>query len=129
MAESEPARRPVILVAEDEPGIREALELLLGLEGFGVVTATNGAQALELLARVECDLVITDHMMPVMDGIALLMAIRADPRLRGLPSILMSAAPRPPESVPALAARFISKPFEIPRLLDAIGQLLDGRSG
>lgn len=109
-----------VLVVEDEPGIRGALELLLGLEGYRVATAGDGQEALELLAHTPCDMVITDHMMPRMDGLALLARLRTDPRHAGTPCILMSAVARRPAAVGALADVFVPKPFETVTLLRAI---------
>ena len=114
----------VILVVEDEPGIRDGLEMLLGLEGYDVVVASNGLQALELLTSTSCDLVITDQMMPRMDGMTFLRRLRDEPRFRGLPVIMISAVPRPPEVLGALADAFLGKPFEAPRLLHTIRHLL-----
>lgn len=128
MAVAGPEPQRVILVVEDEPGIRGALELLLGLEGFTVVTASNGVQALEVLSRVDCDLIITDHMMPLMDGPMFLGRLRADERLRRVPALMISAVSRPPEPVQALADGFVAKPFEIPELLVVVRRLLrEGR--
>ena len=118
---------PVVLVVEDEPGIRGALELLLGLEGYRVLTASNGVEALEVLAGTDCDVIVTDHMMPLMDGLTFLARIRDDARFRDTPKILMSAVARRPETVRALSDLFIAKPFETRALLRAIETLLAAR--
>src|SRR6266700_3626046 len=60
--------RKRILVAEDEPGVREALVLLLSLDGHTVTEASDGKQALELFRQTRFDLVITDYVMPQMKG-------------------------------------------------------------
>ena len=117
----------VVLVVEDEPGIRGALELLLRLEGYRVVTASNGLEALEVLANTPCDVIVTDHMMPLMDGLTFLARIRDDARFAATPKILMSAVARRPESVRALSDLFIAKPFETRALLRAIEELLAAR--
>jgi CheY-like chemotaxis protein len=119
--------RPRILVVEDEPGTRQALEMLLDLEGYAVSVATNGRQGLDALAGNEFDLVITDHMMPLMDGLVFLSRVRGDPRLERLPVIMLSASPRPPEAMVALMDAFVAKPFEIPALLGLIERLLPVR--
>jgi chemosensory pili system protein ChpA (sensor histidine kinase/response regulator) len=125
VVEARPPQPPLILVVEDEPGIRDGLEMLLGLEGYDVATASNGLQALELLPSIRCDLVITDHMMPRMDGLVFLGRLRGDERYRALPVIMISAVPRPPEAIGPLADAILGKPFEAPRLLQAIRGLLD----
>jgi CheY-like chemotaxis protein len=60
--------RKRILVAEDEPGVREALVLLLSLDGHNVTEATNGKEALEIFQTDRFDVVITDYAMPTMKG-------------------------------------------------------------
>ncbi|WP_162301432.1 response regulator [Cognatilysobacter segetis] len=123
MADASSPQR-VILVVEDEPGIRDGLQMLLELEGYDVVVASNGLQAFEVLAAKDCDLVITDQMMPRMDGITFLGRLREQTRYRALPVIMISAVPRPPEAIGPLADAFIGKPFEAPRLLQTIQRLL-----
>lgn len=118
--------RHLILVVEDEPGIRDGLEMLLGFEGYDVVAVSNGLQALDALATNAIDLVITDQMMPRMDGTSFLVRLRADGRYGALPVIMISAVPRPPEAVGPLADAFLGKPFEAPRLLQTIRELLAG---
>jgi len=81
-----------VLVVEDEYGSAQALALLLECEGFEVDVAANGRLALELIARTRPDLVVTDYMMPVMDGARLGRAIRTDPALADLPIVLATSA-------------------------------------
>jgi CheY-like chemotaxis protein len=121
---AEPVRRPAILVVEDEPGTREALQLLLDLEGYEVVTAANGMQGLHALVRSGFDLVITDQMMPMMDGVAFVAELRRDARFQRLPVIMMSASPRPPGAAAALMDAFIAKPFELPALLRLVERVV-----
>ena len=83
----------LVLVVDDEFGITELFDALLTDEGHRVLTAMNGRQGLEMLAEERPDLVFTDYMMPVMDGAAMLSAIAADPNLRGIPVVVMSAMP------------------------------------
>ena len=83
----------LVLVVDDEFGITELFDAFLTDEGHRVLTAMNGKQGLEMLAEERPDLVFTDYMMPVMDGAALLSAIAADPGLRSIPVVVMSAMP------------------------------------
>lgn len=124
MSGPEPDRRPRLLVVEDEPGTREALQLLLGLEGYAVVLAANGLQGLHALDRSAFDLVITDQMMPMLDGPGFIAELRGVERFRHLPVIMMSASPRPPETTAAAPDAFIAKPFELPALLRQIRRLI-----
>jgi CheY-like chemotaxis protein len=116
----------LILVVDDEFGIAKLLQDVLVDEGHGVMLATNGRQALEKAAEQRPDLVITDFMMPVMDGASLVRAFAADPALRNIPVAIMSALPEA-----AVAARcsgyalFVRKPFRIFDVIDLIMGLLD----
>jgi CheY-like chemotaxis protein len=80
-----------ILVAEDENDLRELLRLALEGAGYSVRAAADGAAALELARSDPPRLLVTDLRMPVMDGLDLIHALRADPRLRGLPVVLFTA--------------------------------------
>lgn len=81
-----------ILVVDDEYLIADILSFALEDEGFMVVTASNGEKGLEVLDRERPDLIITDFMMPVMDGLEFAAAVRVLPSCKDLPIILMSGA-------------------------------------
>ncbi len=83
---------PTILVVDDEPAIAEMLQDILEYEGYQVVTAGNGHEGLACVAAVRPQLVLSDVMMPGLDGRAFCRALQADPRYRGIPVVLMSAA-------------------------------------
>jgi two-component system, OmpR family, response regulator VicR len=119
---------PKILLVEDELAAAEAIGYLLRMNGFQVVSASDGREALELLAEVCPDLVLTDIMMPWMDGLELARHIRERPELRDLPIVLMSAAHGilPPETIVSAS---LPKPLDFPRLLATLGRLLDLKSG
>lgn len=106
-----------ILIAEDEPDMRKILRLYLEKEGYGVDTAADGQEALEMLYRDNYDLLIADWMMPGMSGIRLCEEVRS----RSLPlKIIMLTAKSDVESeirgLGCGADDYIRKPFE-PRLL------------
>ena len=115
-----------ILLVEDEFGIAGVLTMLLEDEGYRVFAAANGKQALERLAEVRPDLVVSDFMMPLMDGAALGAAMRADPACKDIPLVMMSAVPEA-----ALRQRFdgytafLRKPFRTEALIDLAARLLD----
>ncbi|WP_277758039.1 response regulator [Pseudomonas sp. A34-9] len=81
-----------ILVVDDEYLIADILGFALEDEGFMVVKASNGKKGLEVLERERPDLIITDFMMPVMDGLEFAQAVRDLPSARLLPIILISGA-------------------------------------
>jgi two-component system, OmpR family, alkaline phosphatase synthesis response regulator PhoP len=80
-----------ILVVDDEPPIVEIVALVLKYEGYEVLTAGNGREALACLERSEVHLVLSDMMMPVMDGRALCKHIEADAAYGSVPVVLMSS--------------------------------------
>ena len=83
----------VVLIVDDEFGIMKLLEDVLTDEGHRVLTASNGRQALERAAEEKPALVVTDFMMPIMDGAALVKAMAADARLADIPVVIMSSMP------------------------------------
>ncbi|MDQ6831862.1 MAG: response regulator [Chloroflexota bacterium] len=123
---------PTILILDDEDAIAELTRSLLEGEGYRVILAPNGREGLRLLAEERPGLVISDVMMPVMDGLAFARAVRADPVHTHLPLILMSAAGKGiVADVPHTA--FLAKPFDLVTLIALVAGLLpsatDGSRG
>lgn len=115
----------LILVVDDEFDVLSAYTMLFEYRGYRVRTAGNGAEALELAARERPDVVVSDYMMPVMDGAELCLQWRADPALRAIPFILASAGiPRKDEVIPY--DTFFRKPIRFEVLLDEIARLIAG---
>ncbi len=114
-----------ILVVDDEFGIGELLEALLEDDGHRVLTAMNGRHALERIAEAKPDLVISDLMMPVMDGAALLGALRENTELRNVPFALMCALPEASitDRVQGYDA-FLRKPFKLAEISRLVMKLL-----
>lgn len=113
-----PKQAPVVLVVDDEPAVLDMVHDVLAEEGFTVMAATDGRSALALAVQTQPDLVITDLMMPGMNGRTLCMHLAKDPRTKRTPVMLMSAAYRP-QSDDRFAA-VIAKPFELDDLLQTI---------
>lgn len=108
-----------ILIVDDEFGIVEALVDFLQDEGYRTAIALNGRQALERMKEERPALVLLDYMLPVMNGPAVLEAMKADPDLRDVPVALMSASP--PKSWQHLpATEFLPKPFGLAQLVAII---------
>jgi len=80
-----------VLVVEDEWAIADWLEVLLSDRGYHVLAACNGRQALDILDRATPDLVLTDFMMPFVDGAGLVMAMAEDSRTRDIPVVVMTS--------------------------------------
>ena len=117
---------PTVLIVEDEFAIADLLEMALADEGYRVLTAANGRQGLERLAAgPRPDLVITDYMMPVLDGAGMLRAMRASEAHRGIPCIVMSAVPEANvrERLGGYAA-FVRKPFRIAAVVQLVAAVL-----
>lgn len=112
-----------LLVVEDESSIADLLSLALTGEGYRIVVARDGRAARRRLAEGGYDLVLSDVMMPFLDGSALALAMHADPALRGIPLILLSAAHgAAARAVPHAA--FLAKPFDLELLLALVARLL-----
>ena len=119
---SDPA---TVLIVEDEYAIADLLEMALTDEGYRVVRAANGRQGLERLAEDAPDLVISDFMMPVLDGAGLVQAMRQSEGQHQVPIIIMSSMPE--ANVHARIdgyAAFVRKPFQIAALMRLIAIIL-----
>ncbi len=116
-----------ILVVDDEFGIGELLSALLEDDGHRVLTAMNGRHGLDRMNEVKPDLVISDLMMPVLDGAGLLRAMRDNPELCNVPFALMCALPER-----SIADRitgynaFVHKPFKLADISAMVARLLAG---
>lgn len=115
----------IVLIVDDEFGIAKLLEEVLDDEGHHSILATNGRHGFEKAVESRPDLVITDFMMPIMDGAALIEAMSNDPNLCSVPIILMSSMPET-----ALAVRcsgyvsFLRKPFKILEVIHLVERIL-----
>ena len=115
-----------ILVAEDEAAIREFIERALTHHGHEVITTDDGIGALEALSRQDFDLLLTDIVMPEMDGIALALKVSKD--YPDIPILLMSgyAAERQrAHNLDVLIHRVISKPFTLEEICSATNDALE----
>jgi CheY-like chemotaxis protein len=114
---------PRVLLVEDAPFLRYAFGRLLRLNGFEVLETTDGREALECVKDFQPDLVVTDLMMPVMDGVELIRRLRADPSTAELPILAITAdASELTErrARQAGAAEFLTKPIDLPALIDRL---------
>lgn len=114
----------LILIVEDEFDLASTLSMLFELHGFRTLRARNGQHALEVLRDTEPDLVLSDCMMPVMDGITLSHTLRSHPDSAHLPIILMSAAAAWQDLSVARYDAFVEKPFQFAVLLVEVRRLL-----
>jgi CheY-like chemotaxis protein len=115
------APRRSVLVVEDDEDIRAAIAEILEGEGYDVVIAANGSEALEELQHMRRpSLILLDLMMPVMNGHEFLARIRETPRLQGVPVLVLTAVST---EAPPGARGLLRKPFIVEELLDAVQNL------
>ena len=122
MADPTPSR---LLIVDDEVSIMRALRDTLGAEGYAVTGATSGAEALAILKQESFDVIMTDLMMPEMDGVALLReALAGDPFLVGIVMTGQGSIPSAVEAMKAGAIDYILKPFKLSIALPALERAL-----
>ena len=113
-----------VLIVEDDPNIRELLQLYLEKDGYAVTLACDGGQGLDKFRAIQPDLVLLDVMMPVMDGWAVCKAIRQE---SSTPVIMLTAKGETDDKVTGLKAGaddYVTKPFEMKELLARIEAVL-----
>jgi CheY-like chemotaxis protein len=110
--------QPTVLVVDDERAIAELLQEVLGSAGYRVLRATNGRTALAIARREHPALVLTDRMMPEVDGVEFVRRLRSSPVTRNIPVVLMSSTRPTPELVGNIP--FLAKPFELDDLIHTV---------
>jgi CheY-like chemotaxis protein len=121
---------PRVLIADDEDSMRALVARAIAMDGHDIVTAQDGAEALEILTREEgaFDLLLTDIQMPVMDGIALALSAARD--FPGLTILLMTGFADQRErasNLEAIAYDVITKPFSVADIRTAVADALASR--
>ena len=118
--------KQVILIVDDEEGLREGLSKLLESEGYAALSAESGEQALEILQQSHIDLVLTDMRMPGMDGIELLKKTRE--RHPNVGVIILTGYGQIESYIEAMnfgAIEYVSKPFKVNELKFIINKVLN----
>ena len=116
-----------LLLVDDEPGLREAVQAYLEESGFTVQTANNGNEGWEMVQRFTPDLVISDVMMPQVDGYQLLKKLREDVRFQSLPVIFLTARGMTSDRISGYDAgcdAYLPKPFDPDELVSIIKSIL-----
>ena len=119
--------QPVALVVDDDERSRKLMEIVLGIEGYRVVTAASGARALEMIVAQRPDVALVDCVMPGMDGMELCRRIRLLPQTASLPLVMLSGMDGAESRRAALAAGaddFVVKPFDRADLRDRLARLV-----
>jgi CheY-like chemotaxis protein len=113
-----------VLIVEDEWAIADWLEVLLSENAYNVLVASNGREALDVLHREVPDLVLTDFMMPLLDGAGLIAAMAQEPRTRDVPVVVMTSLLEPVVKERAGRYRaYLRKPFREADLMKVIGEI------
>jgi DNA-binding response OmpR family regulator len=118
-------RMPRVLVVDDDPQVVRLLRVNLELEGYDVVSASDGNEALAAVASEDPDLVVCDVMMPGMDGVEVVRRLRADNVT--LPVVMLSAKAMRSDmraGLDAGANEYVTKPFDPTELIDVVDRLL-----
>jgi DNA-binding response OmpR family regulator len=119
-------RERPILVADDEPAIRETVAYILECEGYRVVAAANGEEALSAARRERPLAVLLDVNMPKRDGFSVCREMKADPDLSSVPVILLTALGQKRDEAAGLAAgadAYVTKPFDDELILRKLAEL------
>jgi DNA-binding response OmpR family regulator len=116
-----------ILIADDEPNIVISLEYLMKREGYTVIVARDGQEALDAIARDKPDLVLLDVMMPQKSGFEVCQAVRASEELQATKILMLTAKGRETDVVKGLALgadAYMTKPFSTRELVQKVAELL-----
>ncbi len=120
-----------LLLVDDEPGLREAVKDYLQESGFKVQVASNAREGWDLMQQNTPDLVISDIMMPQVDGYQFLKQLRDDPRFKALPVIFLTAKGMTSDRIQGYQARcdaYLPKPFDPDELVAIVENLLERRT-
>ena len=117
-----------ILIVEDVPNVLELLEVTLRFKGYAVITARNGEEALDIIANQRPSLIVTDILMPKLDGYAFVQKLRLNPDTRSIPVVFLSATYVTPEdkqfALSLGAARFMEKPIDTEDFLLTVAEIV-----
>jgi two-component system phosphate regulon response regulator PhoB len=125
--ERETGLKPLVMVVEDEVALVTMLRYNLEKEGFRVLEAGDGEEAMEVLAERNPDLVVLDWMLPLLSGIEVCRQIRRKPRTRDIPVLMLTARGEEGDKLRGLnigADDYMTKPFSLPELMARIRALL-----
>ncbi len=118
----------IVVCIEDEPEMIDLIRLILGREEFELVGAVGGREGLETVRRIKPDLVLLDLMMPDIDGWEVYQQMKADPELKGIPVIVVTAKAQSIDKVLGLHIAkvddYVTKPFGPQELLASINKVL-----
>ncbi|UXH76764.1 response regulator [Roseateles amylovorans] len=115
-----------IIAIDDQPDIRKLIRMTLEFKDFQVIEADSGEAGLALVRQHRPDLILLDVMMPGLDGFAVSNTLAADPELRRIPVVMLTALDRPKDVEAGLhtgARAYLTKPFSPMALIQLVGRL------
>lgn len=125
----EEKKRYRVVCIEDEPEMIDLIELILNRRNFELVGAVGGREGIETVARLKPDLVLLDLMMPDVDGWEVYQQMKADPELRDIPVIVVTAKAQSIDKVLGLhiakVDAYVTKPFGPQELMASVNEVLD----
>ncbi len=122
------ADKAKILIVDDEPDLVQTIQDRLEMNGYTVTTAGNGKEGLEKTLREKPDIVLLDVIMPIMDGLEMLAALRKHPESKDCAVIMLTARSQRQDIVQARTCGiedYIVKPFELSELIEKIENILE----
>ncbi len=118
---------PKILIVDDEPFMLRLIEIVLERDGYQLLKAANGSEAVDVATREQPALVVMDAMMPKMDGLTALRLLKSDAATREIPVIILTANPNKftkDDAVSSGATVFLTKPFSPTQLLSEVRRII-----
>ena len=112
-----------ILVVDDADFIRRLISIILTIDGYTVIEADNGKEALDILGKTRVDIIITDLNMPVMDGIELVSAMRSEPAYKHIPVVMLTSEfleSRKQKAFDSGINEWVPKPYITSKLRDLV---------
>lgn len=119
-----------VMLVDDDPQLRRVVSMFFELEGYNVVQAKDGREAITMLAEYIPDVILLDLMMPDVPGLEVCQHVRSDRRLKDIPVVVFTAAEMQEEELRAAGAdRFITKPYSLEGLRRVVRTLIRESAG
>ena len=120
-----------VLVVDDDPVIQKLLQVNFEMEGYAVITASDGEEGLAKARAERPTAIVLDVMMPKMDGLEVARHLKADPETKGIPIVLLSAKAQQADIAAGTntgAEEYLTKPFDPLELLERVADLIQRAS-
>ncbi len=117
-----------VLIVDDEPDLVQTLQDRLEMNGYSIVTASNGREGLERAVEEKPDIILLDVIMPIMDGLQMLEALSKHPECKGCAVIMLTARSQRQDIVRAKSCGvmdYVVKPFDLSELIEKIENVLE----